>query len=304
MSKHNNLSDQAKSILAGHPFRYSDRSESNLGFVRSQTRTFIEPFVHSTKERYQTNISKKQIAGVSCLIIRPSNHRIDCRILYCFGGGFVSGSAFEDLTIAIPIAAFTNSEVIIPEYRLAPEHPWPAAPDDVFKVYNNLVEKPCVLVGESAGANLALCVALRAKRLNLTKPISLALFSPWCNLGSAGASLVFNNGRDPYLSAEQSKMAAHHYLGSNNSALAESSPVFGAFDSTFPPCLITTGTRDLLLSQSLELAHNMRANDVKVDLRVWDELWHVFEWDPRLPESELSLLQVSEFIKTSLDQVK
>ena len=98
-------------------------------------------------------------------------------------------------------------------------------------------------------------------------------------------------------------MAAHHYLGNNNNALTESSPVFGAFDAAFPPCLITTGTRDLLLSQSLELAHNMRANNVKVDLRVWDELWHVFEWDPRLPESELSLLQVSEFIKTSLDQV-
>ena len=69
----------------------------------------------------------------------------------------------------------------------------------------------------------------------------------------------------------------------------------------FPPCLITTGTRDLLLSQSRELAHNMREKGVIVDLRVWDELWHVFEWDPHLPESELSLLQVSDFIKPFLN---
>ena len=298
MSTNTNLSDQAKKVLNGYPFEYPDRSQNNLNFFRSQTRKFIEPFVNSTLERYGSHVLTKQIAGVPCLIVRPSNYATDCRILYIFGGGFVSGSAFEDLTIAAPIADFTRAEVVMPEYRLAPENPWPAALNDVFKVYETLVEKPFILVGESAGANLALCAVLQARRLNLNTPESLALFSPWCNLSNTEASLIFNNGRDPYLSAEQSKAAADHYLGKNNSALPEVSPIFGAFDSTFPPCLITTGTRDLLLSQSLELANHMRVKNIKVDLRVWDELWHVFEWDPTLPESELSLMQVSDFIRT------
>lgn len=297
MSKHTNLSDQATEVLNGYPFEYLDRSQSNLSFVRNQTREFIKPIVNSTLERFGSHISTQQIAGIPCLIVRPPNHETNCRILYIFGGGFVSGSAFEDLTIAAPIAAFTKAEVIIPEYRLAPEHPWPAALNDVFKVYERLVEKPCVLVGDSAGANLALGAVLRARRLNLNMPNSLALFSPWCDLSNAGSSLILNNGRDPYLCAEQSIIAANHYLGKNNNLLPEVSPVYGAFDPTFPPCLITTGTRDLLLSQSLELANRMRVKDVKVDLRVWDELWHVFEWDPNLPESELSLLQVSDFIR-------
>ncbi len=299
--QHNNLSAQAKKVLDGFPFEYSDRSHSNLSFVRSQTRKFIEPAVNATIERFGSQISTKQIAGVPCLTVQPTKHETDCRILYIFGGGFVSGCAFEDLTIAAPIAAFTKAEVIMPDYRLAPEHPWPAALNDVFKVYEKLVEKPCILVGESAGANLALCAALRAKRLNLNTPNSLALFSPWSNLSNAGASLIFNNRRDPYLCAEQSRMAADHYVGKNNIVSPEISPLYGAFDSTFPPCLITTGTRDLLLSQSLELAHNMRVKGTKVDLRVWDELWHVFEWDPHLPESELSLRQVSEFIKPFME---
>ena len=233
MSLNTNLSDQAKKVLNGYPFKYLDRSKNNLNFFRSQTRKFIEPFVNSTLERYGTQILTKQIAGVPCLVVRPTNCATDCRILYFFGGGFVSGSAFEDLTIAAPIADFTKAEVVMPEYRLAPEHPWPAALNDVFKVYETLVEKPCVLVGESAGANLALCAVLRAKRLSLNMPKSLALFSPWCNLSNTGASLIFNNGRDPYLSAEQSKVAADHYLGKNNSALPEVSPIFGAFDLLF-----------------------------------------------------------------------
>ncbi len=299
--QHNYLSAQAKKVLDGFPFEYSDRSHSDLSFVRSQIRTFIEPVVNATVERFGSQVSTKQIGGVPCLTVLPAKHETDCRILYIFGGGFVSGSAFEDLTIAAPIADFTNAEVIMPDYRLAPEHPWPAALNDVFKVYEKLVKKPCILVGESAGANLALCAVLRAKRLKLNTPNSLALFSPWSNLSNAGASLIFNDGRDPYLCAEQSRMAADHYVGKNDIVSPEVSPLYGAFDSTFPPCLITTGTRDLLLSQSLELAHNMRVKGAKVDLRVWDELWHVFEWDPHLPESELSLRQVSEFIKPFME---
>ena len=86
------------------------------------------------------------------------------KIFYIFGGGFVSGSAYEDLTIAAPI---TGTEIIIPEYRLAPEHPWPAACDDTMAVYSELSENCPAILGESAGGNLALVSMLKAKKKGL-----------------------------------------------------------------------------------------------------------------------------------------
>ena len=169
MSLNTNLSDQAKKVLNGYPFKYLDRSKNNLNFFAVKQGSLLT-LSNSTLERYGSHVLKEQIAGVPCLIVQPSNYATDYRILYIFGGGFVSGSAFEDLTIAAPIADFTKAEVVMPEYRLAPENPWPAAVNDVFKVYETLVEKPFVLVGESAG-NLALCVVLQAKRLDLTARI-------------------------------------------------------------------------------------------------------------------------------------
>ena len=156
------------------------------------------------------------------------------------------------------------------------------------------------LVGESAGGNLALSLMLRAKQLGLPLPSSVALLSPWCDLTNAGDSLSFNEGRDPFLSFKQSEMAAKHYAGENSARLPEISPIFGEFDATFPPCLISTGTRDLLFSQSVKLASAMREKRISIDLRIWEGLWHVFEWDRSLPESETSLEQIAYFLKKNM----
>ncbi|MEI4196886.1 alpha/beta hydrolase [Roseovarius sp. E0-M6] len=221
-------------------------------------------------------------------------------ILYGFGGGFVQGSPVEDLPIAAPLCAATGARVIIPDYRLAPEHPWPAAVDDGFAVYREMARRPFAIVGESAGGNLALALMLRARTAGLSLPLAAALLSPWCDLSNSGDSLSFNDGRDPSLSARSSWQAAQYYVGENAVNDPGISPVNGVFDPGFPPFVITTGTRDLHLSQAVRLSQVLRGDGARVDLQVWDGLWHVFEWYDHLPEARCSIRRIAAHLKSCM----
>ena len=237
-TKQVSLSNQAKRFISNKPYEFAERNEVSLASIRSSVRASIEPMVRRVIDSYGVQISHEVIEGVSCQVVKPKKAPPDYRILYGFGGGFVSGSAFEDLTIAVPISALSELEVVIPEYKLAPENPWPAAIDDFFTVYSNLSETLAAIVGESAGGNLALVALLKAKKLGLRMPKSAVLFSPWCNLKNEGDSLEFNEGRDPTLSIRQSIAAADHYALGQDLTNPEISPLFGAFDSSFPEILI------------------------------------------------------------------
>lgn len=300
MASHSSISVQAQSILSDLPYRYPSRSAENLQSVRNDARAYIKNQVEKTIEIYGVKILSRLIGGVNCLVIRPKNLQVAWKIFYTFGGGFVSGSAYEDITIAAPICAITGAEVIIPEYRLAPEHPWPAASDDTMAVYSELSTNCMAVVGESAGGNLALVTMLKAKKMSLKLPVAVALISPWCNLTNVGDSMIFNDGRDPTLSLDQSNIAASHYASGKDLEHPEISPFFGEYDHTFPNVFISTGTRDLLLSQSIQLANKLQANDITVELNVWEGLWHVFEWNINLPESTLSLQQISNFLEKTV----
>ena len=298
------LSNEAKRFISNKPYEFAARSEGNLVSIRSSIRASIEPMVSRVVEAYEVQISHEVIEGVNCQVVKPKKVLPDYKILYGFGGGFVSGSAFEDLTIAVPISTLSELEVVIPEYKLAPENPWPAACEEFFTVYSSLSESIAAIVGESAGGNLALVTLLKAKKFGLRMPKSAVLFSPWCNLKNEGDSLEFNEGRDPTLSIRQSISAADHYASGEDLRNPEISPLFGAFDTTFPEILISSGTRDLLLSQSIQLANVLRSSGVRVDLRIWDGLWHVFEWNAELPESIISIKQITDFLKTNLTSLK
>lgn len=296
MTNRSGPSKQAQRVLdaGAHPAR--DRSAGNLPRLRSQTRDFIAPAVQRSLEAHAVVTRPVRIAGVPCLNVEPAACSVDWPVLYGFGGGFVMGSPFEDLTIAAPIAAQTGARVIIPDYRLAPEHPWPAAIEDGFAVYQELAQDRFAIVGESAGGNFVLCLMQEARQRGLRLPSAAALLSPWCDLTNSGDSLIFNDGRDPTLATAEVNAAAAHYAGKHDRSNASISPLFGPFDETFPPCIITTGTRDLLRSPSELLAKEMTAAGVAVDLRVWDEMWHVFEWDSDLPEAAASLAEISTFL--------
>ena len=296
------LSAEAQRFLCNEQPAPSGRSESQLADLRSATKAYITPAVKQVLASTKVTTRHIVVNDVACLEVTPSHITASWPILYGFGGGFIQGSAYEDLTIAAPLCAMTGAALIIPSYRLAPEHPWPAAIDDGFSVYQALCERPFACVGESAGGNLVLAAMLRAKRAGLPLPRAAALLSPWCDLSISSDSQSFNDGRDPTLTTQDSIMAAKLYAGKNDIAHPDISPINGDFDNSFPPFLITTGTRDLLLSLSVRLASILRKKGIDVDLHVWEGLWHVFEWDDSLPESNESIKNIAAFLLRYIKQ--
>ena len=274
----------------------SDRTANNLPALRTRSKAAASAEAPRLCETHGVKMEETIIGGVRCLDVRPANVQVEWPILYGFGGGMVEGSPVEDLPIIAPLSAMTGARVIVPDYRLAPEHPWPAALDDGFSVYREIAGLSFATLGESSGGNLSLAWMLRAKAEGLRLPGAAALLSPWCDLSNAGDSLTFNDGRDPTLARRNSHLAAGYYAGANKVDQPLISPIHGAFDPGFPPFLITTGTRDLLLSQSVLLSQRLRDRGVTVDLQVWEGLWHVFEWYEALPEARQSIAQIADHL--------
>ena len=302
MTLNGHLSPEAQHILNQQQSGLSDRSDTNLAELRAATKAYITPAVKRVLKNTKVITRDVTINGVPCMEVNPPELTAPWPILYGFGGGFIQGSPFEDLTIAAPLCAMTGTVLVIPSYRLAPEHPWPAAIDDGFSVYQALCDKPFAIVGESAGGNMMLALMLRAKKAGLNLPKAAALMSAWCDLDTSSDSQSFNDGRDPSLATQDSKIASNFYAGRNDITNPDISPINGSYDSDFPPCLVTTGTRDLLLSLSIRLARVLRESGVDVDLQVWEGLWHVFEWDDRIPEANQSLSNIAVFLSKHLSR--
>ena len=180
------MSAEAREILAhpSDPLRHVDAE--SLPTLRKAIAAFYEPGVQRALTKSAVRTRETVIAGVPCLEVLPQEVVRSIPILYGYGGGFITGSPREDLILAAPLAATTGARVIIPAYRLAPEHPWPTPINDGFAVYHALAEEPFALVGESAGGNLALCCLLRAQAEGLRMPVAMGLLSPWCDLTHGG----------------------------------------------------------------------------------------------------------------------
>ena len=295
MQPRTGLSDEAQNFLSKEVMP-RDRSARNLPGMRAKAKAVSVADAERICQAHDVTMDETILGGVRCLEVRPAKLAVAWPILYAFGGGMVEGSPEEDLPIIAPLSALTGARVIVPDYRLAPEHPWPAALDDGFAVYREIAVRPFAAFGESAGGNLSLAWMLKAKAEGLRLPGAAALLSPWCDLSNSGDSLAFNDGRDPTLARANSDLAARYYAGVNKVDQPLISPIHGAFDRSFPPFLITTGTRDLLLSQAVRLSHRLRDCGVTVDLQVWEGLWHVFEWYEDLPEARQSICQIASHL--------
>ena len=295
------MSDAARRFLdEAEPLQHQSLSDIDLEDMRSEIRAGFAPASERAIERHRIAIRQIEIAGIPCMEVMPAGGQANRTVLYHYGGGHVAGSPFEDLPITAALADHLKARIVAVDYRLAPEHPCPAAIDDGFAVYVS-ISQSCApgtwaIAGESAGGNLTLSVLQRAQANGLPMPCAAALLSPWCDLGNQGDSTTNNAGRDPTLHPDHIVDAARAYAGGRDLDDPEVSPLYGNFGPEFPPVIITTGTRDLLMSQCLQLARKLREAGLSADLRVWDGLWHVFEFYDEIPESAASLREISAFL--------
>lgn len=306
MERHQLGSIEAQEFIATNPANaVLPPDGSRIEQFRRDSAEYFQPRVDRALSRYNISVENTIISGIPCLEVTPNVNKICGVVLHFFGGGFVCGSAYENLLIAAPICQYSAAKIVLPEYRLSPENLWPDAIEDCFAVYKELQDRlsgiSLALSGDSAGGNLALAIALRAYRENVALPAALALLSPWCDLTNQGDSLKTNDGRDPTLTHAWLNEAAKLYASAADLSQPTLSPIFASYPSEFPPVMITTGTRDLLMSQSVRLNKRLREAAVECTIRIWDNLWHVFEYYDELPESETSLEEIAQFLSVHLN---
>ena len=276
-------------------------SLDTLDDYRQALQTDSAADIQAAASAFEGVIEMIDIAGISCRQLTPRdwNGQQDNCILYAYGGGYVSGTTSEDQVITAPLAQHSGARILMVEYRLSPEYPYPLPQQDMRQVYAVLLDQygasRLIVSGESAGGNQALSLMLHARDRGLALPRCAVLFSPWCDLANQGDSHIFNDSRDPTLNNAWVDIAASWHAG--DCALDDPglSPIHADMRG-LPPCIITTGSRDLLFSQCLRLAAKLHAAGVECDLRVWEGLWHVFEFYP-IPEAKLSIAEVAEFIR-------
>ena len=261
--------------------------------------------IESISEKYKPSLKIEKINSIDCLEISPTSISNDCLILFFHGGGFIAGNPHQSLMISAVIAHFTESKVVTPFYRLAPENPYPASIDDCFKVLKYLIENmpssKLAILGASAGGNAALVSLLKLQDTNLSMPSSLSLLSPWSDLMHNGDSHSANEGRDPKLNMNWINEAVKGYAYNKNLNVPSISPINGDYRD-FPNTFITSGTRDLFLSQCIRLNNILKSNNILSNLKIWENMWHTFEMHNDIPEAEQSLMEVSTFIKSNFNQ--
>lgn len=246
-----------------------------------------------------------ELAGRPCEWLQSPGDRDDQVLLYLHGGGYVLGSCASHRGLVSHLARACGLTAVVPEYRLAPEHPFPAGLDDALAGYHALLASGLdpariVLGGDSAGGGLALAVLLALRDAGAPSPAAAILLSPFTDLTCTGETLTTRAAIDPWLNPMFFDPLAQLYAGPHDRALPLLSPLFGDLRG-LPPLRIHVGDHEVLLSDSTRLAERARAAGVDVAIEVWPELWHVFQFfAPTLPEARRSLEQLGAFVRARL----
>ncbi len=253
-------------------------------------------------------LSNVKVGDVPCEWVLAPGADPDVRLLYLHGGGFVSGSGGFYLPLAAHLSAAAKCAVLLPDYRLAPEHRFPAGLDDCVLAHNWMVAngpagpapaRATFVAGDSAGGNLTLATLLALRDRRLPLPAGGIPISPCTDWTLASDSL--QTVLDPIISAKTMPVFRDHYLlGTADPRLPLASPAFGDYRG-LPPLLIQVGEHEMLRDDSIRVAKKARSDGASVRLEVWPGMFHVFQsHDPLLPEARAAIDHIGEFVRARL----
>ncbi|HIP28639.1 MAG TPA: steryl acetyl hydrolase [Sulfurovum sp.] len=265
--------------------------------------------VKDMAKKYNVTIKKDMIDGVNVYYLTPialptiNEKKL---FIYLHGGAYIFGGGMSGLSEAILIASRTQVTVIAVDYRMPPDHPFPAPSEDVVSVYTSLIKShpktSIAMGGSSSGGGLTLASVHKLKALGLALPKALFVGTPWSDLTKSGDSLYVNEGIDRKIVSYDGFVSAAAKLYANGHDMKDSglSPVYGDFKD-FPPTMLVTGTRDLFLSFTVRVHRKMRAAGVLADLNVYEGLSHVeYFVVPDAPESVEVYSELEKFLKLHL----
>ncbi|MEO1996616.1 MAG: alpha/beta hydrolase [Planctomycetaceae bacterium] len=283
-------------LRKGTPFGTTD---FNLQALRAGMGARHEPRVPGVK------LIRTKIGDVPCEWVLAPGADPDLRLLYLHGGGWVSGSGGNYLPLAAEISVAARCAVLLPDYRLAPEHRFPAALEDCVDAYTWLITNgpsgpraatATFIAGDSAGGNLTLATLLALRDRKQPLPAGGIALSPATDFTLASASL--KTVHDPIISARSMPEFRERYLGKTDPRNPLASPVFGDYRG-LPPLLIQVGEHEMLRDDSVRVSKKARADGIRVQLEVWPGMVHVFQIR-RLPESRAAIQHIADFMRSCL----
>jgi epsilon-lactone hydrolase len=239
--------------------------------------------------------------------VRAANVATDKVILHLHGGGYTKCSCNTSRLTAAQISAASACSVLVIDYRLAPEHPFPAALEDAAAAYRWLLDQGfepenIVLLGDSAGGGLGVSTLVTLVANGDKLPCAAVLLSPWADLTGSGESMTTRADADPWMTERECRTSAELYAAGADLGHPLISPLFADL-SGLPPLLIQVGTDEILRDDSLRLAENAKGAGVDVTLDVWEGMWHVWHYfAPQLPEGVQAIEKVGEFVQARLER--
>ena len=291
--------DMVDQILRNAPF--------DLGGDVDAQRPLLEQMLTSQPLPADVRTTPGDLGGIPVIFIDIAGTEPSGTIFHIHGGGFALGSAGGSAGLASSLARKTGMRAVSVDYRLAPEHPYPAALQDVTAAYRALAGQAgsaghIVVSGESAGGNLAIELLIAGKAEGLTMPAAALLLSPMTDLTVTGSSYAGKAHADPAISAQAIRTRAADYLAGTDPADPLVSPIFADL-SGLPPLLIQAGSHEVLLDDATRLAVKAAADDVAVILDITPGVPHVFQaFAALLDEGDAALNRAARFVKDNTTQ--
>ena len=285
--------------------RWYRSSSERRPFCLSQARAWVEKLPRYLGIPPDVDVTRNEAGGIPMLCVSPCRPLEDAVVLHFHGGGYILGSAAMALPLTARIAVATQMRVMSVDYRLAPEHPFPAAVEDAVCAYRSLREaglstSRIFLLGESAGGGLALACLLSLRDRGETLPGTAVLLSPWLDLEVGAGSSGERAKTDPMLTPAMLGLWASLYMGNLDRRAPLASPLH-ADPSGLPPMLIQVGTDDILLGDSVRFAEVARKAGVSIDLELWPGMMHLWHFAARwLPEGQQAIRCIGTFLRRHL----
>jgi monoterpene epsilon-lactone hydrolase len=253
----------------------------------------------------EVTVTAAELGGVPTAEITVDGIEPRHVVLYFHGGVYVMGDAFLAADLASQVGRRADAKVFSVDYRLAPEHPYPAAVDDALAAYeallrNGTAPSDIAFAGESAGGGLAIATLVNARDHGLPLPAAAFVMSPYADLTLAGTTMETRREVDPLLSRENLQPRITDYTSGQDAALGLISPIFADL-SGLPPLIIQAGTHEVLLDDALRLAQRAATADVEVTLDITPRVPHVFQaYYPILDEAATALDRAGQLLSAHL----
>ena len=258
------------------------------------------------KRAFGVSVEVTTVNGLYAEWLRPKQAADGKVLLYLHGGAYLVGSCRTHRQMVSHIARAAGVSALVPEYRLAPEHPFPAAIDDAVGVYrwllaNGFGPADIFVAGDSTGGGLTVATMLSLRHAGLPMPAAAVLLSPFLDITASGESATTRADQDPWFDAKDMSVVADNYCGDGTDLQNPLvSPVF-ANVAGLPPTFIQVGDDEILLSDSTRFADKMKEAGLDVEIEIWPEMWHVFQlFIGKMPESRRAIRRIGAYLSARM----